>query len=449
MPEVRFRATDPLVVPGRGVSLPGTDSIGMGYDVFGGVYASPEATTVQLFDLGPHEPIEIPEGAYLKPQAVLVQGLQKSGITRTEGTTSRDYQADRALKAGLEGDYGFFSGSLDAEFTSAERRCTTYCFVSQTERFYKYLLSLPPGDAVLDRVLPDVRDDLDGMPAERLFEKYGTHYLRSLIIGATSIYSSAVNTFKYTSTIEAKLALELQYKALTSSLVKLSAEQAKAVSELASSSHLEIFVQGGRAERAHAILDGSYQPWIDSIGETMAFVGLNPNSLQPVWLLCAGRRRDELEAAYLEFGKAHPAEGAPDIIPIHHYSSSVEYSRHYHSRHKDDFPGPDWQLADGQVTFYAFSEPAEDRIPIYVHESLNRPRRFRLSPDQKIGHGWGDSSTIAFHAWKDRRDGCVAVFGFTADAGKESAYHGWLYTTADRVKGWIRQGTAFYVPAVK
>jgi hypothetical protein len=127
----------------------------------------------------------------------------------------------------------------------------------------------------------------------------------------------------------------------------------------------------------------------------------------------------------------------------------VQKSRHYHSPFADDFPDKDWQLADGQFKFYAFNQPGPDRLPIYVHEAANAPRRFKLSPNQQIGHNWRDSSKVAFYAYKDRGEGRVAIFGFTADDGKQSAYHGWLYTTEDSVKGWSRQETAFHVPAVK
>jgi MAC/Perforin domain len=452
MPEVQFRRTDPIALAGaRGaVGLPGTDSIGMGYDVFSGRYASPKATTRRLFDLGPGEDFELSGGTYVKPKAVSVQTLEETGIVSTEGRTSRDYQADRAVEAGLKGGYGFFTGSLDAQFTRNERNCTTYTFISQTDRFHKYLLSLAHYGNLIDAVLPDVRADLDAMPPAQLFSKFGTHFLQSLIIGATSVYSSATNTAEYTSKVSAKRALELQYKVLTGNITgTLSAEDKDAVTQIGSSSHLEIFVQGGKAELAHAILDGTYQPWIDSIEENMAFVGLVPNSLQPIWQLCAGQRCNELAAAYGDFARAYPAENTPDIVRIHHFSTNVQKSRHYYSQHVDAFPDKDWQRADSSFKFYAFSEPGEDRIPIYVHESANPPRRFNLSPDQVIGHGWRDSSTIAFYAFKERGEGRVAVFGFTADAGRDSPYHGWLYTTDDSVKGWLRQGAAFFAPPVK
>jgi hypothetical protein len=451
MPMVRFRKTDPIVVQGRSgaIGLPGTDSIGMGYDVFGGVYASPNATTRRLFDLGPLEDYESADGTYLKPTLVHVQTLQEGGIVRTEGHTSRDYQTNLAVTAGLTGSYGFFSGSLDAEFTKNERSCTTYSFISQTDRFHKYLLSLAPDGALRDLLSPEVQNDLDTMKPEQLFRKFGTHFLQSLIIGATSVYTSATNTSEYTSKIATKLALELRYKVLTNSVSgKLTVEEQQAVSQINSSSHLEIFVQGGRAELAHAILEGSYQPWIDSIGKNMAFVGLNDASLQPIWSLCAGGRGDELEAAYDDFAKAYPMEADPDIVRIHHFSTDVQKSRHYYSQYPDAFPDKDWRLDDGHFRFYAFNAPADDRIPIYIHESANPPRRFKLSPDQKIGHGWRDSSDVAFYAFKDRGEGRAAVFGFTADDGSDSAYHGWLYTQDASVQKWSRQGIAFYAPAL-
>ena len=454
MSQVHFRNTPSIVVPGSAgaagtTGLPGTDSIGMGYNVFTGAYATPNSTTNQLFSLGEWEELELSEGVFLKPKAVHVQTLQQGGVVRSEGKTSREYQASVATKAGMKGSYGFFSGSLSVEFTSNERRCTTYSFVSQTDRFHKYLLTLAPDQSLADLVRPNVRTDLDTMPPDQLFDTYGTHYLESLIIGATSVYSSATNTSEYSSKIDIKTALELQYKVLTKSLSgNLSTEQKTAISSLNSSSHLEIFVQGGQAELAHTIFDGSYQQWIDSIGRNMAFIGLNQNSLQPIWSLCNGTRRDQLAAAYETYAHRHPPELPPDIVRIHHFSTNVTKSRHYHSQHVDDYPDKDWQLDDGRFKFYAYMNPGEGRIPIYIHQSLkNDPKRFKLSPQQKIGHGWADSTKIAFYAYPDRGDDRVAVFGFTSN--DDSSHHGWLYTTDEGVAKWSRNETTFYAPKVK
>lgn len=446
--QVHVRAALPNTLaelPGA-IRLPGTESIGMSYDVLSGEYASPSGTRELLFDLGAYEEIDIAAGHFHKPEIVLVQPFERGGIERTEGKTSRDYQRDTASKVRLEGNYGFFSGSLDQQFTANERRCTTYRFVSQTDRFLKYLLRLQPHGTLAERVLPHVRADLDNLPPDTLFSHYGTHYLTNLIIGATATYSSATDTSEYSSSIDIKTALELKYKALTTgSSASLTDNQSKAVKSLSDSSHLQIFVQGGRSELADDILNGSYKTWIESINANMAFVELNDDSLQPLWTLCSGPRRAELETAYQAFAARHPAEGVPDIIRIHHFATSVTKSRHYHSQHPDDFPDKDWFLADTQFKFYAFASPGEGRVPIYIHRSLKSdPKRFKLSTMQQIGHGWADSTQVAFYAYPERGDKRRAVFGYVSNA--DSAHHGWLYTTDASVPQWSRMEIAFYVP---
>lgn len=453
MEKVIFRETLPIVIENQAdlKGLPGTDSIGMGYDIFAGSYASPMATTERIFDLSFDDKVDLDEGSFGKPKSVRVQTLQNAEIDKSEGNTCRKYQKELGIKASMEGSYGFFSGSVSAQFSSNEQHCQSYSFVSQTDRFFKYQLTLEPDSSLNDMVREKVRNDLDNLEPTELFKKYGTHFLNSLIIGATSVYSSATNTSEYSSSIDYTAALALRYKNLTGSISgEMSVEEKEAVSSLESSSKITIFVQGGQAEKASTILEGSYKEWIDTVADNMAFVAFSErNSLLPIWELCSGERKAKLKDAYNDYARGQPVVDNPDIGRVHHFSTNVSKSRHYHSMFEDDYPDADWQLRDSQFKFYSFDAPADDRVPIYrLKSAKDDPKRFKLSQHHSVGHGWADAdkSKPVFWAYKERGEGRVAVFGFTSK--KESGKHGWLYTTDESVTGWSREETTFYAPMV-
>lgn len=179
---------------GNLAAFPGMDSIGFSYDVFGGKFASPVLTRVPLFDLGKPAPIQTNWGRYRAPHTVRIQKLEGATITATSGTRSRDYQTNLASRVGLRGGYGFFRGSLDLEFNEVQRRSTVFTFVTQNDEYNTALLTIDPaGSDLRDYVRPSVAEHLATMDPVDLFDTYGTHFLRSLIVGAAATYSAATN----------------------------------------------------------------------------------------------------------------------------------------------------------------------------------------------------------------------------------------------------------------
>lgn len=474
--EVRFERNEPVR---NGRLLPGAETIGRGYDVFG-EYVNAEFTKQHLFDLGELEEdlVSSRNGyRYLKPERVDVLTHSRGHFERREGSTSRAYQDDLRAKAGLEGEYGYFRGEIEVEFERSHRRCSSFHFIKTIDRAYKYLLRLEsdPREFLLERV----RKDLHEREPKDLFDRYGTHYLHSLIIGGCAVTSSATNTENSSWSTELSQAAELAFKTHVGRISgREETEYGKGIEEFFRNSKVEVKTMGGRSEFARSIATGNYERWADSVEENMDWVALpRPSAdlgpLKPIWELCDDeQRRDELRTAFEKYAEEeHTPEPDPVIVPVYGYSTGEDRHRWRYSL-RPRLPGRGWRPHD-RPFFYVSTEPDDDgkRVPVYAHSAMN-PIRFKLSLEERETgpegpwsadadpDGWTGETNPVWYAYPPAVGGGedrVAVFGHTDpnSVGKS----GWFYNVeweegADGKKtngnrGWNRHGVVFFADVVK
>jgi hypothetical protein len=433
-------------VPPGGVAFPGLDSIGFSYDVFRGQFASPESTKIALFKLG--EPVEFDTagGLFYKPETVRVQWLEDANIVATSGTRASDYQSNLAAQAGLAGGYGFFKGSLEFQFNETQRRSTVFNFVTQTDQYDIALLTLDPNVPVRDLLRERTTADIETLEPTVLFERYGTHYLHSLIVGAAATYSAATNTTRYSSNVGLTVAAEMSYRGATG---QLSAEQrtqyGEAIKEFREASTIKVHARGGQAEFAGKIVDGNYDDWRQSIRQNLVFVSLNDDSLQPLWELCEDpTRRTELKTAYERYADGFTPEPEPTIAPVYGYLVDNP-RRWYFSLSRSDKPSNGWVL-ENEPFFYVSTAPGDGRVPVY-RQSAPEPIRYKLSVDPTGRNGWSDESDSepVWYAYPpDTGDapGREAIYGYVSPFRPGEA--GWFYNVRDEPRGWDRRELAFF-----
>jgi hypothetical protein len=421
--------------------IAGADSIGWSYDVFGGTFGGPSSTRVPLFDLG--APVADPVSGQSRPAFVRVQAPRSAQFVRVESRQSRNIQTELATRAKLSGSYGFFAGEVSASFSESVRSSSEFHFVQESDRLLVYLLRLSFEGSDRAALIERARTDIDGLDPQRLYEAYGTHYLRTLFIGAKASYNCATNTTSYKSQMSVAAAAELSYKFLTGQIKgSMSASQKSAFESLQQNSTIRVFADGGDITLARQIMDGQYGAWLASVNSHLAFVELNDDSLAPLSDLAEGERRRELEAAYLRFAESQALEPEATLGPVYAFHVSDKAgSRWCYSLNKDDQPR--WQRLG--TPFRAFSKPQAGTVPIYRHTAAN-PERYHLSTQRAPGNGWSEATEPAFHAYPGGGDGREAVYGFTANA--TAATSGWHYCPAREVKGWTNQGVVFYAPVV-
>ncbi len=443
--------TEDSEAPPSGVAFPGLDSIGFSYDVFRGQFASPESTRMPLFELGDPVEFDTSGGLFYKPETVRVQWIEDARITATSGTQASDYQRNLATQVGLEGGYGFFKGSLDFQFNELQRRSTVYNFVTQTDQYDIALLTLDPDVPITELLRERAATDLETADPTVLFDRYGTHYLHSLIVGAAATYSAATNTTKYNSEVDFAVAAEMSYRGVTGQLsANQETQYSEAIEEFRKASTVKVHARGGQAEFAGKIVDGSYDDWRKSIRQNLVFVSLNADSLRPLWDLCEDEtRRARLEAAYKEYSGGFAPEPDPTIAPVYGYSTDSP-RRWYFSLSRSDLADGGWRLHD-EPFFHVSTVPGGERVPVYRHSAPN-PIRYKLSVEQRPGHGWSDETEPVWYAYPpnpqehDGVPGREGIYGFVDPNNRGTS--GWFYNVRDGDRGWDREELTFYADDV-
>jgi hypothetical protein len=182
----------------------------------------------------------------------------------------------------------------------------------------------------------------------------------------------------------------------------------------------------------------------------MTFASLNDRSLQPIWDLCEdATRRAELEVAFEEYGGGFDPEPDPNVAPVYGYSVD-EPRRWYFSLSRSDLADGGWRLHDDPF-FHVSTEPGEGRVPVYRHSAPN-PIRYKLSVEQRPGHGWSDETEPVWYAYApdpekhDNVPGREGIYGFVDPNNRDRS--GWFYNVRDGDRGWDREELTFYADDV-
>jgi hypothetical protein len=326
-PEIEYVET-PSLVGARPLGprdIPGSECVGNGYNVFDGDYASPLSTTFQLFDLSNKTELQIDEShTYNVPTNVTFKPYRQGDFRITTGKTIEEHQSSLLVKTGISGKYMGFKGSLDVSFDRSAFRRSSFEYATCMDVIARWILRLPHPTELGSILLPHVEAEMSSLPPRELFEKYGTHYLWEIIVGARATYSSAINTLLYKSEYAVEVIAEMSYKFMIGRVsASIRTKYEESVSNFQSNSSSRVRIVGGDPGYAKQIFDGEYDDWIESTDERPVFVGFGPKGLRPIWELCGDESRTaQLQEAYAAYAmdKSKPLQRFPlqtgDLIAL-------------------------------------------------------------------------------------------------------------------------------------
>lgn len=437
--------------------IPGSDVIGWSYDVFG-QYASAESAIQRLFDFGEKVEIRTDEKHVYQIPSVLEPlwaSERRSKYLSYSGTTIEKYRTDLATKTGVAGTYGAFSASLEVDFHTTSFRVSTMAFTKIVHLITTWILRLPDLDELRELLLPRVKEELDGgLEPSLLFDKYGTHFLSNVIVGARAEYSSATNMERFTSTTSLDIVARASYESIVGSL---SAEHQTSyqqdIDSFRSASRTILRTVGGKGELA---VPGKWGDWRESVDDRPEFVYFGTSSnpgLVPMWELCADKaRKDRLEETYTPYVlEKHVTTPGADLYPVYQATSDKPV-RFAYSLNPDAVAahGVGWQ--HGSPVFYAFKDPAEGTVPIY-EAWAGDPMRYAYStnPDPVAAHGVGwqksNEGDPVFHAFRfsgEQPDGTVEIYEAWAEKPRRLGYSTNPVGSDAHGEGWVCHGPAFY-----
>lgn len=284
--------------------LPGVAYIGHGYNVFGD-YAKAEFVKSPLFEYNDYSTVTVGGKSFNIPSDIQYTYVNGAEFKSVSGMDSYQYRESMTINASLSGQYSFFSLSVKNNYSEEHYRSNYRAFCTIQNVIKQWKLTLPYTDftKLKSMLTNQARSDIANLSPETLFNKYGTHFLAEIIIGARADYNTCVTKCAATTAIKNNFQVcaeaSFKKKSGSGSFSMVTEEQLQCFE---SNSFQNLKVSGGRSEYGSYIFQtGNYDKWIESINkvEDLTISDFTDNSLIPIWELCADdTRRNQLSAAF-------------------------------------------------------------------------------------------------------------------------------------------------------
>jgi hypothetical protein len=187
---------------------------------------------------------------YLVPNIVDFRAHTTSDYTSISGSSVLEYSESLSVSASVSAEFPGFSGSAKADFNSSERSNLANSFTRISYNVTHYILSVNV-DEIRRIMLPEFAVKLNAAAdhaskgsmtqAFALFDEYGTHLLRSVIVGGRAAFTSSTDSRKYSSemSIEAAAKVSASYL-IAKGEIELSTAQKQAMDSFNESSRYSV-----------------------------------------------------------------------------------------------------------------------------------------------------------------------------------------------------------------
>lgn len=223
------------------------------------------------------------------------------------GKSEKNYFNNLSASVGLKFPYEGFAFEVNSSFNWTTDSTTTREYFNYSECINRYRLTLkrkPP-------LLAEVKEDFIKLSANQLFDKYGTHYLSSVLIGGRISFLSHIDTSKLTDI--QKVHLDGSIKAAATESIKSESTASvtndnKSVVDEAKTNRI-MSVEGGDPLKAAPIIDKStgeiakaYDEWANTLNQPqyLSISDFVSDGLRPIFELAVDAdapidRQKELE----------------------------------------------------------------------------------------------------------------------------------------------------------
>jgi Vacuolar protein sorting-associated protein 62/MAC/Perforin domain len=358
---VRTSTADPATTALADVpEIPGLTVLGFGYDIFD-LYADPRSAISPLFNFPPAtDLINVGNRAYRVPPTVKVLALAQGERSLQFGDTITEFQQQFSLRSGLSGSYGFFSASIETEYNRNVIENAEWQFITIRDSAASWLLDLGQNEKLLPYIDPDFQRDLNdpAFAPEKLFGKYGSHFVASALIGGSAIYNCYVSRRLSVQQTDSETQVKAGYSWLTGSVNFQTGVGLKTdYKTFQSTYNSNLLFKGGDLGKGFEMADqdanGGFPAWAATVNDNPVLVDFDKRSLRPVWQLAtSAARRDALERYYQDvFLPSHGALAGKPMVPELEGFYTTEMSSVY----KDEGSNAKWNVE--------FFRPTPDKIP--------------------------------------------------------------------------------------
>ena len=312
-------------------------NLGSGYDVFDN-YADVDKVKGQILEL-----VELEKDNLLQ-----IKVLEKGTFHTIEGRTLEEYLHNFSTKTSISGSYSFFSGSLSVNYESSQYSKFTNSFATVQSLIKKNLLQVKKEINTIDLkdyLADKFQEDLNNptLTSRDIFEAYGTHCLRSIVVGGRLDFNVTANE-KYVSSSESiGVHARAAFKSIFTS-VNIDNETVNETEQSNFQSHMEknLEVYGGECEYGQNIInDGDYREWIGSISENHVFCEYGEDPFIPIWELCDDpTRSSQLENYYAQWAEDRQYTSNVEKIEIEYAFADSSFERVYGDANTASNQGP-------------------------------------------------------------------------------------------------------------
>jgi hypothetical protein len=297
---------------------PGFEVLGAGYDVLGN-YADPVDVMAEVLD----------STSMLRDGLVELRPYERATFFTAWGTTTQQYAQSLNHSTQLSGGYSFFSASVGVNFSETRTTDSSYSFatvqslIKKTGLRVKLDVTAEQLRAYLTERASSNLNDASVAP-ETLFETYGTHVVKGLIVGGRLDYSVSADMSRVGEASEVGVYAEASFKSgYASADLNTSTTVQKNLTVFNETVDKRLEVYGGQSEYGQDIVnDNQYRAWIESVNDNPTFCDFEERGLLPIWELASdASRRAAIEAAFEAWAEDHElpaavAEAQPCVVGI-------------------------------------------------------------------------------------------------------------------------------------
>jgi hypothetical protein len=159
----------------------------------------------------------------------------------TGGKTMTEYTKNLSFHAGLEANFPGFSASASADYSSFQKENLSNAFTRIAYIVNLFTISLPPVNQVRPPLKTWFVNDLKDKDPIELYKEYGTHLLRSLVIGGRAEFLASTDTLSYSSETSLSAAAKLSASyGVASGSIDLTASEEEAMKSFNESSKIKV-----------------------------------------------------------------------------------------------------------------------------------------------------------------------------------------------------------------
>jgi hypothetical protein len=293
--------------------IPGCGVLGFGFDIFSAY--NRESVLAPLVDLGSADGqwTSPAKNTYDIPANVSLDSSTSASGSAFAFSTKEAFTSHFAMKAGVKGSYGAFSGEFEASFAVDSSSESEYSYGLYEQDIATWTLTLR--DSSRERLLANVTRDPDftSLPSKvtadneylffRFFAKYGTHFISRVQCGARMSYCAAVSKSYTSNTTEVSAKLAAEFRGVfADASANASADFKQADQRWFDSRKVTVQTTGGDSSLVGSISpayevnnNSAFERWLGTAEENPASVGFQ---LTPVSALFSGNQAAAVRTAY-------------------------------------------------------------------------------------------------------------------------------------------------------